>query len=75
MNYRERIVSDHKIMLGKPIIKGTRITVELILNKLSAGESVKDILTSYPHLKKEDVMAAIDYAAAVISNEEMIGGK
>lgn len=75
MNYRERIVSDHKIMLGKPVIKGTRITVELILNKLSAGESVNDIIASYPHITKEDVMAAIDYAAAVISNEEMIDNK
>jgi uncharacterized protein (DUF433 family) len=75
MNYKERIISDHKIMLGKPVIKGTRITVELILNKLSAGESVNDILSAYPHITKEDVMAAIDYAAAVISNEEMIGNE
>jgi uncharacterized protein (DUF433 family) len=75
MNYKERIVSDHKVMLGKPVIKGTRITVELILNKLSAGESVSDIITSYPHITKEDVMAAIEYAAAVISNEEMIDNK
>jgi len=75
MNYKERIISDHKIMLGKPVIKGTRITVELILNKLSAGESISDILSAYPHITKEDVMAAIDYAAAVISNEEMVGSK
>jgi len=72
MNYKERIISDHKIMLGKPVIKGTRITVELILNKLSAGESINDIISSYSHITKEDIMAAIDYAAAVISNEEMI---
>jgi uncharacterized protein (DUF433 family) len=52
-------------MLGKPVIKGTRITVELVLNKLSAGESVNDILSSYPHITKEDVMAAIDYAASL----------
>jgi len=75
MNYRERIVSDHKVMLGKPVIKGTRITVELILNKLSAAESVNEIIASYPHITKEDIMAAIDYAAAVISNEEMIDHK
>jgi uncharacterized protein (DUF433 family) len=75
MNYKERIVSDHKVMLGKPVIKGTRITVELILNKLSAGEPVNDIIASYPHITKEDVMAAIEYAAAVISNEEMIDNK
>jgi uncharacterized protein (DUF433 family) len=75
MDYKERIVSDHKIMLGKPVIKGTRITVELILNKLSAGESITDILSAYPHITKDDVLAAINYAAAVISNEEMIGNK
>lgn len=62
-------------MLGKPVIKGTRITVEQILKKLSAGESVKDILEAYPHITKADVMAAIDYAASVISNEVMINGK
>ena len=75
MNYRQRIVSDHKTMLGKPIIKGTRVTVEHILKKLSAGDTVKDILLSYPHITKADVMVAIDYAASVISNEEMIDGK
>jgi uncharacterized protein (DUF433 family) len=73
MNYKDRIISDHKIMLGKPVIKGTRITVELILNRFSAGETINDILTAYPHITKEDVMAAIDYAAEVISNEDMIG--
>jgi uncharacterized protein (DUF433 family) len=73
MNFKERIVSNHKIMLGKPVIKGTRITVELVLNKLSAGEEVSDILLSYPHITKEDIMASIGYAASVISNEEIIG--
>jgi len=75
MDFNKRIVSDYKVMLGKPVIKGTRITVEQILKKLSAGEVVADILKSYPHITKADVMAAIDYAASVISNEEMIDGK
>ena len=75
MDYRQRIISDHKIMLGKPIIKGTRITVEQILKKLSSGETVKEILEAYPHITKADVMAAIDYAASVISSEVMINGK
>ena len=75
MDSNKRIVSDYKIMLGKPVIKGTRITVEQILKKLSSGVIVEDILKSYPHITKNDIMAAIDYAASVISNEEMIDGK
>jgi len=50
-------------MMGKPVIKGTRITVELILEKLAVGETVADILSSYPHLTKKGVLAAIDYAS------------
>lgn len=75
MDFNKRIVSDYKIMLGKPVIKGTRISVEQILKKLSAGNSIKEIVNAYPHISKTDVMAAIDYAASVISNEEMIDGK
>jgi len=72
MNYQERIVSDHKVMLGKPVIKGTRITVELILRKLSEGASVNDILQVYDHLAKEDIYAVLTYASEVISKEEVI---
>ncbi|MBI4826595.1 MAG: DUF433 domain-containing protein [Nitrospirae bacterium] len=57
MTYTDRIVSDQKILLGKPVIKGTRITVELILKKLSEGMSTDEILQGYPHLKKEDILA------------------
>jgi uncharacterized protein (DUF433 family) len=49
MNYRERITADPDIMLGKPIIKGTRITVELILKKLSEGMEIEELLEVYPH--------------------------
>ena len=59
-------------MLGKPIIKGTRITVELILTKLSDGFSMDDILSMYPNLKAEDIKACIAYAAAIVQSEEMI---
>jgi len=72
MNYRERIISNPDIMLGKPTVKGTRITVELLLKKLSSGSTIEDIIISYPHIKKEDILAAIDYAAEVVGNEEMI---
>src|SRR5688572_17856792 len=56
------IESNPKIMFGKPVIKGTRITVELILEKLVAGESVKDILSQHPHLTKEKVSSAVQFA-------------
>ena len=72
MEYKDRIESNPTVMLGKPVIKGTRITVELILNKLSDGMEIKELLIAYPHLKKEDILAAISYSAAVIANEEMI---
>jgi len=63
---------DPRIMTGKPVIRGTRITVELILERLGAGESVDDILASYPHLTREGVLAAIRFGAAVLKNEEIL---
>ena len=61
MIYADRIISDQKIMLGKPVIKGTRITVELILKKLSEGISFEELMQAYPHLTKEDILAAQSY--------------
>lgn len=72
MNHINRIISDYRIMLGKPVIKGTRITVELILRKLSEGATTHDIIQMYPHLQQEDVMACLKYASDVIANEEVI---
>ena len=72
MDYKTRIVSDYKILLGKPVIKGTRISVELILKKLSQGASISDLLALYPHIKQEDILAALTYASDVIANEEII---
>lgn len=56
-----------KIMVGKPVIKGTRITVELVLEKLAGDESVNEILASYPHLKREQILACVDYARRSLS--------
>jgi uncharacterized protein (DUF433 family) len=56
------IESNPKIMFGKPVIKGTRITVELILGKIADGESVEDILSSYPHLTREQILACVGFA-------------
>lgn len=71
-NYRDHITSDHQIMLGKPVIKGTRITVELILRKLAEGATPQNITALYPHVTAEDVSAVLLYAAEVLSNEEFI---
>ena len=70
--YKERIIVNPGIMLGKPVIKGTRITVELILRKLSENMSFEELLEAYPHLAKEDILAALSYSADVISQEELI---
>ena len=60
------------IMLGKPVIKGTRLTVELIVRKLGEGATVEDLLDGYPNLSKEAIQAALIYAADLIGNERWI---
>lgn len=72
MNYTDRIVIDPGIVLGKPVIKGTRITVELILRKLSEGMSIEQVIKAYPRLSKEDIYAALTFASDLIANEEVI---
>jgi uncharacterized protein (DUF433 family) len=63
------IVADPKIMMGKPTVTGTRITVELILEKLAAGETVDQIVAAHPRLTDEGVGAAIAFAAEVLGAE------
>jgi uncharacterized protein (DUF433 family) len=72
MYTNERIACQPEVMLGKPVIKGTRITVEFLLKKLSEGMSTAELVTAYPQLKQADILAAISYSAEVISREEMI---
>lgn len=67
----ERIVSDPGIMAGKPVIRGTRIAVELLLDKLGRGMSVDEILAAYPHLTREDVLAALSFAADWLRLEDI----
>jgi len=57
------IISDPSIMMGKPVITGTRITVEIILEKLSSGETIEQILQAYPRLTKESILQALAFAA------------
>lgn len=63
MSLANRIEVNPKVMVGKPVIKGTRIPVELLLRKLSEGASLDDLLEAYPHLAREDIYAAFAYAA------------
>ncbi|MCL5992358.1 MAG: DUF433 domain-containing protein [Bacteroidetes bacterium] len=71
-NYKDYIISDYKIMLGKPVIKGTRITVELILKKLSESVTIPQLLEMYPQLNTEQVHAVLEYASNVVGNEEVL---
>jgi uncharacterized protein (DUF433 family) len=63
MDTSNRIEINPDIMLGKPVIRGTRVTVELLLRKLSEGATEESLLEAYPHLTREDIKAAIAYAA------------
>ena len=63
MSWRERIVIDEEILAGKPVIRGTRIAVEFILDLLAAGQSESEILSNYPGLTREDVLACLSYAS------------
>lgn len=67
-----RIVFNSKILKGKPIIKGTRISVDLILELLANGWSFEEILKNYPQLKKGDILAALKYSAKRLKREEVI---
>jgi uncharacterized protein (DUF433 family) len=64
-----RIEINPAVMLGKPVIRGTRIPVELILRKLSEGATEADLLEAYPRLTREDIQAALAYAADVLAHE------
>jgi len=72
MSLADRITMDSRIMLGKPVIRGTRIPVELILRKLGEGASEQDLLDAYPHLKAQDIRAAMLYAAEALAHEEIV---
>ena len=72
MTLADRITMAPDVMQGKPVIRGTRITVDLILRKLAEGASESDILDAYPHLSIEDVRAALAYAADTVSHETIL---
>ncbi len=72
MTITKRIKNNLKVMMGKPVIRGTRIPVELILRKISEGASEADLIEAYPKLTHEDIQAAIRYAADTLAHEETI---
>lgn len=67
--YHNRININPDVMLGKPVIKGTRIPVELIVRKIGEGALTEDLLDAYPNITKEDIQAAVLYAADNLANE------
>ena len=68
----DRIEINPDVMLGKPVIKGTRIPLELIIRKLGEGAVLEDLLDAYPNLEKDDIQAALLYAADHMGNETVI---
>jgi len=71
MNWRDRITIDPQVLVGKPVVKGTRVAVELIVDLLAAGWTQEQILDSYPTLQAEDVRACLAYASELLHNERV----
>lgn len=69
VDWRQHIAADPEVMYGKPCIKGTRIPVDLILDKLAAGQPVEDLLAGYPQLTEEDVRACLQFGADAVRND------
>lgn len=72
MSATDRIEANPKVMMGKPVIRGTRIPVELVLRKLAEGATFTDLLDAYPRLTREDIQAALGYAADTVAHEETL---
>jgi len=72
MTVTERIEINPKVMVGKPVIRGTRISVESIVRKLSEGATEAELMDAYPRLTPEDIRAALRYAAATLAHEEIL---
>ena len=68
---KPRIISNPQIMVGKPVIEGTRLTVELIVEKLSEGRTIEELLEAYPRLTREGIQAALEYALGVLRMDEV----
>lgn len=71
MDWRQRIVVDPKVLVGKPIIKGTRISVELVIDLLARGYTRDQIIQQYDHLTPDDVQACLAYASDMLRSEKV----
>jgi uncharacterized protein (DUF433 family) len=71
LNWKERVIVDPHILVGKPVVKGTRLAVEYIVELLAQGWSEDDILRSYPGLTQDDIKACLQYASAVLHAEKV----
>jgi uncharacterized protein (DUF433 family) len=70
-DWRSRITVDPEVLAGKPVIKGTRMAVEFVVELLANGWTIEEVLENYPQLKREDVIAALKYAAEVLKEERV----
>lgn len=71
MEWRSHIVVDPKILVGKPVIRGTRISVEFVVGLLAAGWSHEQLLESYPHISEQDIRACLAYAGELLREEQV----
>lgn len=71
MDWTKHIESNPEVLYGRPVVKGTRIPVDLILEKLSFGEQIEDLLEAYPRMSNAKIMACLSYAVHSIRNEEV----
>ena len=71
MDWHDRIVIDPKVLVGKPVIQGTRIAVEFLVDLLAEGWSHDQIVKNYPHISAEDIQAALHYAAEMLKSERV----
>jgi uncharacterized protein (DUF433 family) len=71
MEWREHITLDPRILVGKPVVRGTRISVELVIDLLAAGWTEQQLLDSYPTLKADDVRACLAYASEILHGEKV----
>jgi uncharacterized protein (DUF433 family) len=72
VKFPERIEAKATVMMGKPCVKGTRIPVYLLLEKMAAGESTERLLSAYPQLSSDDLRACLEYAAAIAAEEVVL---
>ncbi|MDI6807338.1 MAG: DUF433 domain-containing protein [Candidatus Aenigmarchaeota archaeon] len=70
-DWMKRIVVDPKVMVGKPVIRGTRVTVEEIVHRVAISQTYEEIMEEFPHITKEDIKAALLYAEKLVAGEEI----